>query len=288
MLHSYKPEEASLCFKSKQVVFIGDSITRALFFQVAHTLDPTLPTGPTEDQRHSDHSFRTKHGTPISFFWDPFLNTSQTHDMIVSTKNSTSLDNVGHMQRMGLLVLGSGLWYLRYADLPSWEANMEQILDSLVHNRAKLADEVVVLPVEQVISSKLTYERAMSIRPPDIDAMNSDLFHRINPPLTGIFSIFSRSRSTYPAPIALPLVFNEMLDPSRTEDGLHFSDTLVKVQATILLNQRCNDVLPKKFPFDKTCCSRYPWPSVLQLVILAVAVLWGPVTYLGSYHSGKS
>jgi hypothetical protein len=284
MLHPYKPEEASLCFMSKPLVFVGDSVTRALFFQVAHTLDPTLPIAPTEDQRHSDHSFLTKHGTPISFFWDPFLNTSRTDDMIGSAKNITSLDNV---QRMGLLVLGSGLWYLRYGTLSSWEANMEHILNSLVHNRGKLADEVVMLPVEQVISSKLTHERAISIRPPDIDAMNSDLFHRINPPSTSIFSVFTRSRSIYPAPIALPLVFNEMLDPSRTEDGLHFSDSLVKVQATILLNQRCNDVLPKKFPFDKTCCSRYPWPSVLQLVILAVAVLWGPVTYLGSYHPGK-
>jgi N-acetylneuraminate 9-O-acetyltransferase len=285
ILHSYKPEEGSLCFMSKQVVFIGDSVTRLLFFQLAHMLDPTIPTAPPEGQQHSDHIFRTKYGTPISFFWDPFLNTSRTYDIVGLTKNGTSLDSEDDVQRTGLLVLGSGLWYLRYDGLSSWEANMEHILNSLARNRAKPADEVVILPVEQVVASKLTHERAMSIRPSDIDAMNSDLFHRINPPLKDILSIFSRP--TPPVPVALPRVFNEMLDASQTEDGLHFSHALVKLQATILLNKRCNNVLPKHFPFDKTCCSRYPWPSPLQLVILIAAVLWGPIAYLGSYQRGK-
>lgn len=270
---------------SKQVVFIGDSVTRLLFFQLAHILDPTIPTAPPEGLQHSNHVFRTMHGIPISFFWDPFLNTSHTYDMVGSTTSSTSLDSDDDVQRIGLLVLGSGLWYLRYSGLSSWEANMEHILNSLARNRAKTADEVVILPVEQVVASKLTHERAISIRSSDIDAMNSDLFHRINPPLTDIFSIFSRPTSSIP--VAFPRVFNEMLDPSQTEDGLHFSNTLVKLQATILLNQRCNDALPKKFPFDKTCCSRYPWPSPLQLVILIAAVLWGPITYISSHQPGK-
>lgn len=286
MLHSYKPEEGFLCFKSKPVVFIGDSVTRLLFFQMVHMLDPTIPTAPREGLQHSDHTFRTKHGTPISFFWDPYLNASHTYDMVGSTKNGTSLERDDDVQRPGLLVLGSGLWYLRYSDLSSWEANMEHILNSLARNHAKPAHEVVILPVEQVVSSKLSHERAMSIRSSDIDAMNSDLFHRINPPLTDVFSIFSRPIP--PIPVALPRVFNEMIDASQTEDGLHFSDAVVKLQTAVLLNQRCNDVLPKKFPFDKTCCNRYPWPSPLQLVILIAAVLWGPITYVGLYQRGKS
>ncbi|KAF8230654.1 O-acetyltransferase [Tricholoma matsutake] len=267
MLHSYKPEEGSICFMSKQVVFIGDSVARILFFQLAHILDPTIPTAPPDGHRHSDHIFRTKYGTPISFFWDPFLNTSRTYDMVGLTNDRTSLERHDEVQRTGLLVLGSGLWYLRYDHLSSWEANTEHILNSLARNRAKPADDVVMLPVEQVVASKLTHERAMSIRSSDIDAMNSDLFHRINPPSMDVFSTFSKP--TPSIPVVLPRVFNEMLDPSQTEDGLHFSEALVKTQATILLNQRCNDVLPKHFPFDKTCCSRYPWPSPLQFIILS-------------------
>jgi hypothetical protein len=78
-----------------------------------------------------------------------------------------------------------------------------------------------------------------------------------------------------------------MLDPSQTADGLHFSDNIVKAQANILLNLRCNDVLPKTFPLDKTCCRRYPRPSVLQIIILGAAILWGPYTVFLSYRSGK-
>lgn len=157
---------------------------------------------------------------------------------------------------------------------------MEYIITSLAQGPSKPADEVVILPVEQVIPSKLSHERAISIRSSDIDAMNSDLFHRLNPP--------SRVLSRKPAvPVSLPLAFNQMLHSSQTDDGLHFSDPLVKLQATILLNLRCNNVLSKTFPLNKTCCSVYPSPSVLQLLILGIAILWGPGLYFLSYQQGK-
>ncbi len=78
-----------------------------------------------------------------------------------------------------------------------------------------------------------------------------------------------------------------MLDPSQTEDGLHFSDAVVKVQANLLLNLRCNDVLPKVFPLDKTCCRSYPWPSALHFLVLVVVVLWGPANWFLSRRLGE-
>ena len=81
-------------------------------------------------------------------------------------------------------------------------------------------------------------------------------------------------------PAALPRVFNAMLHPSQTRDGLHFSDAVVRAQAQVLLNARCNDVLPKAFPMDKACCRSYPWPSALHMVLLAAAVFWGPASWM--------
>lgn len=276
MLYSYKEKDAAACLQSKPVIFIGDSVTRNLFFQIANILDPALPTSsPTDGQKHSDHILRTEFGSDVSFFWDPFLNDSRTYEIVESRYHGS--------KRPALLVLGTGLWYLRYANtsggLPFWEANMEYIINSLAQGPSKPADEVVVLPVEQVVPSKLSHERAISIRSSDIDAMNSDLFHRLNPP--------SHVLSPPAVPISLPLVFNQMLHSSQTDDGLHFSDPLVKLQATILLNLRCNNVLSKTFPLNKTCCSVYPSPSVLQLLILGIAVLWGPGLYFLSYQQGK-
>ncbi|GLB36055.1 putative 10 TM Acyl Transferase domain found in Cas1p [Lyophyllum shimeji] len=280
MLYPYKAAQAATCLDSKPVVFIGDSVTRKLFFQLAHILDPTLPAAPVNDgSKHSDHHLRAEGGSELRFFWDPYLNSTQTRDLASSARNDT--------RQPALLVLGSGLWYLRYANasggLSSWEANMERVLNTITKNLAKPADQVVVLPVPQVVPSKLSQQRVSSMRPSDIDAMNSDLFHRINPSSNFGLPLFT----TKPAlPVSLPLVFNQMLDPSQTEDGLHFSDAVVGTQANVLLNLLCNDVMPKRFPLDKTCCSKYPWPSLLQFIILALAVSWGPVVFLLSYKPG--
>ena len=159
---------------------------------------------------------------------------------------------------------------------------MESALGAISRSPYPLADRVVVLPIEDVVSSKLSRERAASMHASDIDAMNSDLLHRIQPAaLRDPFS-FLPMPTGRPAgmPVSLPLVFNQMLHTSQTEDGLHFSDLVVGMQAQVLLNLECNDVLPKKFPFDKTCCRSYPWPAPLHLLLLAGVILWGPLNWL--------
>lgn len=291
MLHNYTPGDGSTCLTSRRVIFIGDSITRKLFFQFAHILDPSLPTAPPDDEhKHSDHTLHSKAATQLSFYWDPFLNSSSTRTTIMSVNTDNGISNGYATRRPALLVLGSGLWHLRYADssggLSAWEHTMETTLESISRGRSKPADEVVILPVEDVVLSKLSPDRAKSMRASDIDAMNSDLFHRVHP-WSGDYFHFLSDPSP-PIPVSLPLVFNSMLDPSRTEDGLHYSDEIVKLQANILLNLRCNDVLPKRFPLDKTCCRRYPWPSALQLLILGFVILWGPYTWFLAYRLGQS
>ncbi|KAF5385507.1 hypothetical protein D9757_005356 [Collybiopsis confluens] len=224
MLYQYKPETAETCLAGREVVFIGDSVTRRLFFQFAHLLDPSLPTAPQNDGlKHADHRFRTTFGSQISFYWDPFLNSTRTY-AIISEESDTQ--NQSAFERPAILALGGGLWNLRY--------------------------------MEEIVPSKLSVERAESMHSSDIDAMNSDLYHRLYP---------RAYTSTYLS-VALPVVFNQMLDPSQTQDGIHFADSVVGVQANILLNLHCNDKLPKRFPMEATCCRSYPSPGLLQLLII--------------------
>ncbi|PPQ70495.1 hypothetical protein CVT26_014002 [Gymnopilus dilepis] len=148
---------------------------------------------------------------------------------------------------------------------------MDRIFDLISVNNNQ-ADGIVILPVETVAHSKLSPERASTMNPSDIDAMNSDLYHRINSPLNGFMS-HSSARSN----LSFPLVFNKMLHASLTEDGVHYSDSVVKIQAQILINLRCdNHHMPDKPPVDKTCCSLYPWPSLCQLLVLWSITLWAP------------
>ncbi|KAJ3987751.1 Cas1p-domain-containing protein [Lentinula detonsa] len=267
MLHQYNPETAGKCLGGRQTIFIGDSVTRRLFYQFAHLLDPSLPTAPKEDGlKHANHSLHATSGALVSFFWDPFLNSSHTFDIVSKGIASQNQSTYGSKQP-ALLTLGGGLWNLRYSDLsgglPAWEANIESLAQSLPSKGS--SDNIVFLPVEEIIPSKLSPDRAKTMHSSDIDAMNSDLYHRI-------YSSHTVVNPKANLPIALPLVFNGMLDPSYTQDGIHFADSLVRTQANILLNLHCNEKLPSHFPMDATCCRSYPSPGLLQLTSIMVLV----------------
>ena len=42
MIHAYTVKEWLNCLAGREVVFVGDSVTTKLFFQLAHVLDPIL------------------------------------------------------------------------------------------------------------------------------------------------------------------------------------------------------------------------------------------------------
>lgn len=290
-MHQYSTKDVSTCFKSSRVVFVGDSVTRQLFFALMHLVDKDLPSGPpsigTDDeiQKHRDYSYSSSaiHSevqVEFSFVWDPFLNTSRTQDILHAREPGATPE---------LLVLGTGLWFLRNAEavggMHAWEATVGRTFDAIKTATPPLAHTVVFLPVEQVVPSLLTPDRSATMHPSDIDAMNSELSHLISPPPTAIFGSDGFMSAAQPAgaalPIALPLAFNKMLDPSQTEDGLHFSQSILSTQANILLNLRCNEEFPKKYPVDMTCCRSYPTPPLVQIFVLAFFLFWGPVARIG-------
>ncbi|KAH9944154.1 O-acetyltransferase [Epithele typhae] len=282
MMYQYKEKDVGQCMKSRRIVFAGDSVTRQLYFQFANIVDKTLPSSPPDDaHKHQDHTYTSRSDVQLIFIWDPFLNATGTQPFLHPVPRSST-------PPPALLVLGSGLWYLRYPEsggLPAWEAKIESTLSALSAPIAPLADAVVILPVEDIIPHKLSKDRAASMHASDIDAMNSDLVHRIQPrsrrdAFALLPPLFANALPGVPA--ALPRVFNQMLHPSQTLDGLHFSDAVVKMQAQVLFNMQCNDVLPKSFPMDKTCCRSYPWPNALHMLVLLGAIGWGPVLWLSA------
>ena len=200
-----------------------------------------------------------------------------------------------------MVVFGSGLWFLRNpADsggARGWMRAVDRIFDATQNTRAsQMADEVVLLPVETTITSKLTPDRQLTLTPAAEAEMNAYLRSRLPP-----FTDSSISQ------LSIPYVFNEMTSPStalesagiaglgkpaaaakylelatqHTPDGMHFDAAITKTQANILLNLRCNDVLPKKFTFDKTCCNQYPAPNWVQGIVILVVLVWGP---LGTHY----
>ncbi|KAF8529445.1 O-acetyltransferase [Gautieria morchelliformis] len=290
MLHNYGRKDVSTCLSSRRMVFIGDSVTRQLFFTVAHMADSTLPSQPPNDeQKHADHTLSSEDLTEFAFVWDPFLNTTRTKQMLhLADDEANMTSSPASIRTPAMIVIGSGLWFLRYAEssggLPRWEATIEDTLDLIAKAGERLADKIVFLPVEDMASSKLSPPRASSMHNSDVDAMNADLKHRIDPLSTKYLPAPSQllRKSTSDSHVTFPQAFNKMLDPSMTADGLHYSDKVLKAQANVLLNLRCNEVLPKTFPLDKTCCRSYPSVLFYQILVIVVLVSWGPIARLAA------
>ncbi|GAA6009960.1 hypothetical protein JCM10207_002174 [Rhodosporidiobolus poonsookiae] len=272
MLHPYTPKQATTCLQGRSVVFIGDSTVRQVFYATVKHVDKAVDTVA---EKHSDRTL-TAGGITFSFYWDPFLNGTRTAQLLEGTLGSSTGTGSPTMA-----VLGSGIWYLRHPEsggINTWDRRVDGLFSSVRTAYPPIADSVILLPVENAIESRLSPERAATIHHEDVAKMNALLDDKIrqSPNLGDALA---------PA-LSVPRAFNKLVEglEDETADGLHFSDTVTKAQASILLNLRCNDVLPKKFPFDKTCCFQYPTPNWVQALILVVLVAWGP---LGLYFYSK-
>lgn len=225
----------------------------------------------TVAEKHSDRTIKAG-GITFSFYWDPFLNGTRAGQLLDGTFSAKTGG------QPTLAVIGSGIWYLRHPEsggISAWNRKMDAIFAAANPSLAPIADELILLPVENAIESRLSPERAATVHLDDIRIMNEGLDDRIRSAASKASgSVSKRQRPV----LAIPRAFNKLIAglEDETVDGLHFSDSISKVQASILLNLRCNDVLPKKFPFDKTCCFQYPSPNYVQMGLLAILLAWAP------------
>ena len=269
MLNSYSPPDVATCFQGRHILFIGDSTVRQVYFAAVKHVDPHIDTVA---EKHTDRSVSVN-GIHFSFYWDPFLNSTKTASFLEG-----KMGDDGPTGTPTLAVVGSGIWYLRHPEaggITAWTRKMDALFAAVSPAAPLIADQVVLMPVENAIESRLSPERAASIQHDDITAMNDHLTLKLR-----ISAVPTRPT------LAIPRVFNRLIEglEEETLDGLHFSDPISKVQASILINLRCNDVMPKKFAFNKTCCFQYPSPNWVQLVLLAFLLGWAPV---GLYYRSR-
>jgi hypothetical protein len=238
MLNPYSPAKISTCLTGSRVVFLGDSITRQVYFAAAKMLDPAFEKGAAE--RHSSRSVQAE-GVTMDLVWDPFLNTSDAASLL----SGNYLDAAtGQQVRPSLLVVGTGLWHLRHFEQPQALSAYRGLIDRIYTSAASgtLADEVVLLPVEPTVEDRMSPIQRSTMHNDDIDAMN--LYLRAKDEALPL------SQPSHPKKVAVPWVFNDLIYglDEETLDGLHYSDAICQAQANILLNLRCNDGQLKKFP----------------------------------------
>ncbi|KAL7420721.1 CRISPR-associated protein 1 [Cryptotrichosporon argae] len=295
---------------SRRALFIGDSVVRQLYFAAVRKVDAGkggVAKGFEDGEKHSDKLVSVGKGAAsvtMEFWWDPYLNTSQTAAFLSSTPTEST----------SLLVLGSGLWYLRNptsGGLAAWGSTIHSTFETLKERQGSprtplitpwddmaagsgvrlpgllpgadqrkrqlasapsggahhfgLSDAVVFLPIAEPVEARLSPARAQTIVHADVEAMNADLAARLT--------------HANPPPVVIPAVFNQLLVETETEDGLHYSDRIVNKQAELLLSWRCNDAVRAKSS-EGACCRRYRPVRPLQAVILLLLCVWAPLSIL--------
>lgn len=282
MMHEYNARDMTICLKSRRVVFIGDSVTRQIFWALARKLD----VGDHGEDKHSSMSVDA-HGLKVQFVWDPYLNTSSLHREVAAASPSGSRNE--KVDRPAILLMGGGLWNARYlgeASYQHFESSIGEITRALQDGNVPgtplglsgqssggVEDLVVVYPIQVPHYDALSPERARTITPA-----------RVKP----IFQHLQQSSIRQDITVAWSFSHMTWREPSAYDkDGLHIKRAIAGKMADVLLNARCNAVLrqsnAKGYPMDKTCCNRYQRPNWIQSVILAVSLGLLPAMILITY-----
>ncbi|KAJ2655617.1 hypothetical protein IWW48_005444 [Coemansia sp. RSA 1200] len=243
-LKQYKRKDIQQCLGTKTALFVGDSAVRSKFYALARAIDPQF-VPPTEkahqdmdvawpDSRNTDdaNNHDTSNGAPAArFLWDPYLNRSDTLDMLANDAQ----------QPLPVALVGTGLWYLRNRNtgsggIEAWRAAI---------NRLAGNTNVYVSPVPQVVPALLSPERRETLDPEAIRLMNE--YMASQPAQLQVFGSWDRMA--------------QLMLPAETQDGLHYSDRLEDRAVNVLLNRACNmETVAAHAPFRTTCCIAYPRP----------------------------
>lgn len=288
MMHEYNFRDLTKCLKSRKVVFIGDSVTRQIFWAFAKKLD----VQERGEDRHSSISLEA-HGIKVEFVWDPYLNTSSLYREVAAASLSGFRNN--QVDRAAILLIGGGLWNARYLDeasYPHFESSIGEITRILQDGKmghtllsqsgqsSEGADDLAIFtPIQVPHYDALSPERARTITPA-----------RIKPMLQHLQQLSVRQTIT----VAWSFSHMTWREPSTYgQDGLHIKGAVAGAMADVVLNARCNAVLrrsnSKGYPMDKTCCNRYQRPNWTQFMFLILSLVLLPtiilITFKGSSTS---
>jgi N-acetylneuraminate 9-O-acetyltransferase len=282
LLKEYKADEILACAGTdRQLLFVGDSNVRQLFWAVAKKLDYEAALQATKySEQHGDIQMRPR-GVDLRFVWDPFLNGSILINELQIYQESivrTRFEGKREIPAV-MIVIGGGLWHARQFEVGAVRefkiaidgiTNLAQRRDgsawqskSPFHGWEGIGDQIFFIPVEDPVYERLSPSRQLTILPDEIDQMNDYLRQLV--PDQGL---------------TIPWVNQVMTSRRRfayEASGLHVLEPVANRRADVILNLRCNAKVDNAVgsPYDRTCCSKYTSGNWFQwtLVLLGLTIV---------------
>ncbi|TVY54478.1 putative O-acetyltransferase CAS1 [Lachnellula cervina] len=296
IMHEYKKKDIQECFHKRRLVFVGDSTTRQIFWAVAKKMDQERAEEEISemldlDAKHTDLEFISG-GVSVQFIWDPWLNSTGLDKELVRYRAEpldATIDEED--ESAGLILLGApGLWYARHSQ-ENYFRDFRDTIDAIIPYMDHASGEEAMVPTTRPFPSRpqspnflllapiqvpwypaLSPSREVTITPEKIDLMNDYLqqvSQHSSADVVWSYSLMSWAGSG-----------------AYEESGLHIVNNVAHRKADVLLNLRCNsDAASRGYPFNRTCCSNYTHPSVIQWIVLVLSLLLLPtLSYVRRKH----
>ena len=265
MLGRYDYSDLKTCLGGKQIVLVGDSTMRQLYWALARKIDPDKAyQAQHTSERHSNMLFQ-KDELSINFIWDPLLNSSVMYGHLAS---ASAAEHTPEMKSSSAIIMvGAGLWHARYlqgAAVQRFTQTITNLTDLLKATHSTMTDPQATLkilsPVQIPYYDILSDERRRHINPSSVEAMNNYLHEDL-------------AKKGVLIPFAFESMYRDHL-AAYDVSGLHVQESVADRMADLVLNLKCNAKLSQsqRYPMDRTCCSTYARPNWIQGIFLTFSL----------------
>lgn len=247
---------------NSNIIFMGDSTARQLFWETAHMLDPKVTA---DFNIHGNAKYtRTKDNITVHLFWDPYLDRQDSMGMVTQIANGTLLPNGGPAT---ILYVTTGLWHAMFHKprnkiQPAFERAVDNFVEVIRNAKPGTFEAVYFAPTQLAQYFRLDLWRKVNITKKVVDKMyayTDKIFDYNYKSDTGSGIIYSNDKHRKPLIYYFPVMNRLGSNKNSLYDrlGLHLAWPVVSVQVDLLYNHFCNTKIQDILPPTTTCGVTY-------------------------------
>jgi hypothetical protein len=288
-LQHYNQAYLNKCMKkpNSNIIFMGDSTARQLFWETAHMLDPSLKA---DFNVHGNAKFtRSKDNITVHLFWDPYLDSEESMGLVTKIANGTLLQGGGPAT---ILYVTSGLWHAMFHEPRektqiAFETAIDNFVEVIRNAKPGAFEAVYFAPTQLAQYFRLDLWRKKNITKKVVDKMyayTDKIFDYNYKTDTGSGIIYSNDKHRRPLIYYFPAMNRLGANKNSLYDrlGLHLAWPVVTVQVDLLYNHFCNRNIQDVLAPTTTCCVTYDRTDRERMAIMGWVALVAVATVVAA------